>query len=880
MTDDRIEQPAPNSVPSEEAAAPAQERSEAVTEAAARDDTDDTTPDAPGSASSGAGDADLADGASGAAGESSATDLAEAEIAEVSDLADVSEVFEDLAGTEVPDTSDLADTEVVEVSGLADADLVVELAEADVVDAGLAEAEVVEVPDTSDLADVEVAEVSVGSDLADADLVVELAEAANPSDLAEVSEVAEVSEGSEVSEDLAGTEVPDTSDLADVEVAEVSDGSDLADSDLVVELAEADVVEADVVEAEVVNTEQAEAELGEFATTVAADPQPATDFPEVSTAQSDPEPALLDEISASGTTAAHELAGDPETQAEPDAVTPEPDAATETGADAPDVPDGPEARNSDEAPTATETAATESGATLPTPSEDPPAESRVDEPAPSEPGATEISTTEPPVEATPGIPVPRPQPLPGRPGTSGRPGSNRPGSGRPGSGRPGSGSPTRPPANPSAGSAAAVPTVVEPTIEPVDPHLWGRIDDAGVVYVRTASGERVIGNWQAGDVDAGLAHFGDPVRRLRDRDRAAGSAPRHRVRVTRGRPRRRPPACGNRSTRWPPSAISTAPRPGWRPSSAPPTPPSPVPPLARAKARADASRPRKRSASRPRNSPSPPSGSRPGTGSRRSSTNGASIKGIDRKTDDALWKRFARARDTFTRNRGSHFAELDKQRGAAREVKESLIKRAEELSSSSEWGETAAAYRELMAEWKAAGRAPREVEDELWERFRAAQEKFFARRNQTFADRDAEYETNAAAKEKLLAEAKTDRPGPRPRRREVRDALDPGALGGDRKGSAGTDPGTGRPAARPSRIGCGRLQRPNGGAPTRPTAARVEQFRIRAHSPSATRPPGPVRRVTSAARPRPRSRPRPGSSGSRPPGARYSADGVDTSRAG
>ena len=40
MTDDRIEQPAPNSVPSEEAAAPAEERakerSEAVTEAAAR----------------------------------------------------------------------------------------------------------------------------------------------------------------------------------------------------------------------------------------------------------------------------------------------------------------------------------------------------------------------------------------------------------------------------------------------------------------------------------------------------------------------------------------------------------------------------------------------------------------------------------------------------------------------------------------------------------------------------------------------------------------------------------------------------------------------------------------------------------------------------
>ena len=58
-----------------------------------------------------------------------------------------------------------------------------------------------------------------------------------------------------------------------------------------------------------------------------------------------------------------------------------------------------------------------------------------------------------------------------------------------------------------------------------------------------------------------------------------------------------------------------------------------------------------------------------------------------------------------------------------------------------------------MEEWKAAGRAPRDVEDALWARFRAAQEKFFSRRNKTFSDRDAEFEANAAIKEKLLAEA-------------------------------------------------------------------------------------------------------------------------------
>ncbi|MEJ7703667.1 MAG: hypothetical protein WKF47_08380 [Geodermatophilaceae bacterium] len=36
---------------------------------------------------------------------------------------------------------------------------------------------------------------------------------------------------------------------------------------------------------------------------------------------------------------------------------------------------------------------------------------------------------------------------------------------------------------------------------------WGRIDDEGTVFVRTADGERPVGSWQAGDPADGLAHF-------------------------------------------------------------------------------------------------------------------------------------------------------------------------------------------------------------------------------------------------------------------------------------------------------------------------------------------------------------------------------------
>jgi hypothetical protein len=129
------------------------------------------------------------------------------------------------------------------------------------------------------------------------------------------------------------------------------------------------------------------------------------------------------------------------------------------------------------------------------------------------------------------------------------------------------------------------------------------------------------------------------------------------------------------------------------------------------------------------------------------------ITGLDRKTDDALWKRYSSARETFNRRRGSHFAELDRERAGARQAKERLCERAEELVGSTDWGATSAAFRDLLAEWKAAGRAAKDVDDTLWQRFKAAQDTFFAARNAASAERDAEFRANAQAKEALLAEA-------------------------------------------------------------------------------------------------------------------------------
>lgn len=126
---------------------------------------------------------------------------------------------------------------------------------------------------------------------------------------------------------------------------------------------------------------------------------------------------------------------------------------------------------------------------------------------------------------------------------------------------------------------------------------------------------------------------------------------------------------------------------------------------------------------------------------------------LDRASDDALWRRFSSARTTYTRRRKAHFSQLNEQRDGARVVKERLAAEAEALATSTDWGPTAGRYRDLMRDWKAAGPAPRDVDEALWRRFRGAQDQFFGARDAANSALDAEFAANAEVKEQILVEA-------------------------------------------------------------------------------------------------------------------------------
>jgi hypothetical protein len=128
---------------------------------------------------------------------------------------------------------------------------------------------------------------------------------------------------------------------------------------------------------------------------------------------------------------------------------------------------------------------------------------------------------------------------------------------------------------------------------------------------------------------------------------------------------------------------------------------------------------------------------------------------LDRRTEEELWKRFSHARTAFDRKRRQHFAHLDEQYAQARVAKERLVDEAESLRGSTDWAATSSAFKRLMDRWRSAGRAARRDDDVLWQRFKTAQDAFFAARSAVLAEQDQELAANLVVKEGLLREAES-----------------------------------------------------------------------------------------------------------------------------
>ncbi|MEL5989999.1 DUF349 domain-containing protein [Microbacterium phosphatis] len=125
---------------------------------------------------------------------------------------------------------------------------------------------------------------------------------------------------------------------------------------------------------------------------------------------------------------------------------------------------------------------------------------------------------------------------------------------------------------------------------------------------------------------------------------------------------------------------------------------------------------------------------------------------LPKATGQSLWKRFRDARSTVERHRRAFFAELDETHKSARDAKTRILEKAEALAPRGEDG--IPAYRALLDEWKAAGRAGRKVDDALWTRFKAAGDALYGARAERDAAEQAESAPRIEARKALLEEAK------------------------------------------------------------------------------------------------------------------------------
>jgi Domain of Unknown Function (DUF349) len=116
-------------------------------------------------------------------------------------------------------------------------------------------------------------------------------------------------------------------------------------------------------------------------------------------------------------------------------------------------------------------------------------------------------------------------------------------------------------------------------------------------------------------------------------------------------------------------------------------------------------------------------------------------------------KRLEEIRDEFFTSKSKHFEDSEKITLDNLTHKIELCEKAEALSASTSWKETAEAINKLNEEWKTVGHVPRHRSEELWMRFNEAKEKFFSKRKEFFGDLKTAHEGNLVLKLALIEKA-------------------------------------------------------------------------------------------------------------------------------
>lgn len=124
------------------------------------------------------------------------------------------------------------------------------------------------------------------------------------------------------------------------------------------------------------------------------------------------------------------------------------------------------------------------------------------------------------------------------------------------------------------------------------------------------------------------------------------------------------------------------------------------------------------------------------------------------KMNVKIFERFRAACDDFFSRKSEFFKQLKQQFAANAEKKRELIKKAQELTDSTDWKATGDKFVALQKEWKTIGAVPKKLGDQLWNEFLTACNHFFDARNAAHAGTRTEEKANLQKKRDIIAQLK------------------------------------------------------------------------------------------------------------------------------
>ena len=125
---------------------------------------------------------------------------------------------------------------------------------------------------------------------------------------------------------------------------------------------------------------------------------------------------------------------------------------------------------------------------------------------------------------------------------------------------------------------------------------------------------------------------------------------------------------------------------------------------------------------------------------------------------DEIWERFRAATSVVNKRYQAHFEDVKAQQQENLEAKIALCEQVEEIAnkeitSSSQWNALSKEIEEIQAKWRTIGFATRKENQKVYDRFRAACDKFFERKRASFSEFKDSMNENLAKKMAIIEEA-------------------------------------------------------------------------------------------------------------------------------